>query len=107
VYSIAGAMADTHLQAREAFVKLQHPELGPVPAPAVVPRFARRAAPISTEGPSTGQHNAQVYGALGLDQEALERLRHGQIVQGGYGATSSIQLNSNVLFRRRRTRQPE
>jgi len=80
VYSIADAMADPHLQARQAFIELQDPELGPVPAPAVVPRFTGRAAPTLSVGPSTGQHNAQVYGALGVSQEELEALHTRQVV---------------------------
>jgi len=75
VYSIADVLEDPHLRARGALMDLPDPELGAIPAPAVVPRFVGRAAGIPCVGPRTGQDNESVYGALGLDREDLARLR--------------------------------
>ncbi|MDA7414930.1 CoA transferase [Xenophilus arseniciresistens] len=80
VYSIADLRADPHMRARGAFVDLPDPQFGQVPAPTAVPRFAgRRFVPPDT-GPATGQHNAQVYGALGLDAAALASLRETGVI---------------------------
>jgi crotonobetainyl-CoA:carnitine CoA-transferase CaiB-like acyl-CoA transferase len=75
VYSIADVMDDPHFRAREAFVELQDPELGAIPAPAAVPRFVGRegVAPPAV-GPRTGQDNAAVYGGLGIGPEDIARL---------------------------------
>jgi crotonobetainyl-CoA:carnitine CoA-transferase CaiB-like acyl-CoA transferase len=51
------------------------PELGTVPAPCIVPRVSGRAMPIPRTGPATGEHNGQFYGEMGIDEQALERLR--------------------------------
>lgn len=75
VYSIADAQADPHFQARGATIELMDPVLGAIPAPAAVPRFTGRTAPVPCVGPDTGQHNALVYGALGVDAAQLAALK--------------------------------
>lgn len=80
VYSIADVLEDPHLRARGALMDLPDPELGAIPAPAVVPRFVGRAAGIPCVGPRTGQDNESVYGALGLEREDLARLRASGVI---------------------------
>lgn len=80
VYSIADVLADGHFQAREAWIELQDPELGAIPAPAAVPRFVGRAAPVPGVGPDTGAHNAGVYGALGIGADELATLRRAKVI---------------------------
>lgn len=80
VYSIVDIMDDPHLRARGAFVELRDPELGAVPVPTAVPRFVGRISEVPAIGPSTGQDNAAVYGALGLAPEVLARLRDNGVV---------------------------
>ncbi len=80
VYSIADAVQDPHFQARGAFMELQDAELGPIPAPGVVPRFVGRVAPEPGVGPATGQDNAAVYGGLGLSADQLDQLRAARVV---------------------------
>lgn len=80
VYSIADVQADPHLRAREAFIELQDPQLGAIPAPGPVPRFPGRHFDIPAVGPQTGQDNAQVYGALGLTPEELDALQAAEVI---------------------------
>lgn len=75
VYSIADVQADPHFRARGATIELMDPVLGAIPAPAAVPRFVGRTAPVPSVGPDTGQHNAQVYGELGLGAAELDGLK--------------------------------
>lgn len=75
IYSIADTASDPQIQAREAIIQLPDPELGKIPAPCIVPRFSNHRAPTPRSGPAVGEHNAQVYGELGLDQAALAALR--------------------------------
>lgn len=79
-YSIDDILADPHFKAREAIIRLPDDELGSVPAPCVVPRVVGRAAVTPHSGPRVGQHNTEIYGALGLDAEALSQLREGKII---------------------------
>ncbi len=80
VYSTADVLEDPHFRARGTFIALQDDELGAIPAPASVPRFTGRTAPVPSTGPKTGQDNASVYGALGVAQQELDRLRKAGVV---------------------------
>lgn len=80
VYSIADAVQDPHFQARDAFIELPDPELGSIPAPAVVPRFVGRVPRLPGVGPATGQDNAAFYGRLGVDAAELEKLKAARVV---------------------------
>jgi crotonobetainyl-CoA:carnitine CoA-transferase CaiB-like acyl-CoA transferase len=75
VHTIADTVADPQIQARQAVIRLPDPQLGDIPAPCVVPRFSNHRAPTPRSGPGVGEHNAEVYGELGLDAEALADLR--------------------------------
>lgn len=75
IFTIADILDDPHFQARGAVVRLPDPDLGTVPAPCVVPRFSGHDAPAPRSGPGVGEHNADIYGALGLTQESLRTLR--------------------------------
>jgi len=74
VYSIADIQQDEHFRARGTFIELPDPDLGAIPAPSAVPRFVGRKRLVPAAGPATGQHNAQVYGALGLSADDLAAL---------------------------------
>jgi crotonobetainyl-CoA:carnitine CoA-transferase CaiB-like acyl-CoA transferase len=80
VYSIADAQADPHFKARGATIELMDPVLGAIPAPAAVPRFTGRTAGVPSVGPDTGQHNAQVYGELGLGAAQLAALAAAKVI---------------------------
>lgn len=79
-YTIDDILADGHFQARQALIRLPDDELGSVPAPCVVPRAVGRVAPIPHAGPGVGQHNAQVYGELGLGEAELAALRSDKVI---------------------------
>ncbi|MEI7446091.1 MAG: CoA transferase [Burkholderiales bacterium] len=81
VADIAAVMSDPHLVARGAIVRLPDPQLGSLPAPAVVPR-AMGAPPLAPPrtGPLPGEHNDAVWGELGLDAAALEALRRDGVI---------------------------
>lgn len=74
-YTIEDIERDPHFIARGAIVRLPDPELGSLPAPCIVPRVVGRAMAVPRTGPSVGEHNAEVYGALGVGADELERLR--------------------------------
>jgi formyl-CoA transferase len=81
IYSIADIFADPHFHARGDIVEITDPAIGPVPMPAVLPRFSRTPGEIRFPGPQLGEHNAHVYGTLlGLSQKELEALEAEGIV---------------------------
>lgn len=75
VYTIEDIKADPHFQAREAIIRLPDPDCGSVPAPCIVPRVAGREMPIPRSGPGVGEHNAEVYGEMGISAQTLVDLR--------------------------------
>ena len=75
VYTIEDVVADPHFIARQAIIRLPDADLGTIPAPCIVPRVQGRELPVPRSGPAVGEHNAEVYGELGLDEQELAQLR--------------------------------
>jgi len=75
VYTVDDVMADEHFVARQAIIRLPDPDLGSLPAPAIVPRISGFEPRPPRTGPAPGEHNADVYHALlGLTDADLQRL---------------------------------
>ena len=68
----AGAVArDPQLAAREYFVDVDHPETGTLRYPGAPYRHARTPWRIVRPAPRVGEHNAEVWGEVGLSTEVL------------------------------------
>jgi crotonobetainyl-CoA:carnitine CoA-transferase CaiB-like acyl-CoA transferase len=75
IYDAADIFADPHFIARETIVSVADEELGDVRMQCVVPRFSETPVAVRRAGPSLGQHNDEVFAALGLSAEEIARLR--------------------------------
>ncbi|TAK72217.1 MAG: CoA transferase, partial [Dehalococcoidia bacterium] len=75
VYTIRDVFDDPHFRERRMIEEVADPDLGAVKMQCVVPRFSVTPGAIRTTGPRAGEHNAQVYGALGLDGATRDALR--------------------------------
>ena len=65
-------LGDPHFAARAALAQVPHPELGAVTMQAPMPKLSANPSTIRRAAPQrVGQHNAEVYGALGLDAAVL------------------------------------
>jgi formyl-CoA transferase len=81
IYSIADIFADPHYAAREDIIAPEDPDLGPVPMPAILPRFSRTPGRVRFTGPRLGEHNASVYGGLlGLSEDEQAELREQGVI---------------------------
>lgn len=60
--------------ARDMLVEVDHPKLGRMRLPGVVPKFSATPGEVRTSGPRLGEHNDDVYGALGLSEDEIARL---------------------------------
>jgi crotonobetainyl-CoA:carnitine CoA-transferase CaiB-like acyl-CoA transferase len=80
VYAIDDVMADPHFAARDAIIRLPDPDLGSLPAPAIVPRFSGFAPRPPRTGPAAGEHNFEIYGAMGATRDDLERLARAGVI---------------------------
>lgn len=80
VNTIADVAADPHFRSREAIVEMPDADFGTVPGPGPVPRFMGRPFVPPRTGPATGEHNAEVWGELGLDASSLDALRRKGVI---------------------------
>lgn len=80
IYDAADVFEDPQFRAREAIVSVPDPELGSVRMQCVVPRYSATPCNVRTAGPALGQHNDEVFQALGVSQEQLAALREAGIV---------------------------
>lgn len=75
IYSIADIFADEQYASRNDIIAPEDPAIGPVPMPAVLPRFSRTPGGVRFVGPPLGAHNAEVFGGLlGLSVDAQAEL---------------------------------
>lgn len=73
VYSIADIVADPHFQARGMITEAEHPKLGRVKTPAVVPFLSETPGQIKHFGGEPGEANRAIYvEELGHDEAELE-----------------------------------
>jgi crotonobetainyl-CoA:carnitine CoA-transferase CaiB-like acyl-CoA transferase len=80
VYDVADIFADPHYRARQSFVRVADPDLGEINLVNVVPRLSETPGRVRTTGPALGQHNVDVYGALGISPDELDALRHDGVI---------------------------
>ncbi len=80
VYDIADITKDPHVVARGILIDVPDPALGAVRMTAPTPRLAATPASVRWAGPDLGAHNREVYGALGVTEAELERLRRDGVV---------------------------
>jgi formyl-CoA transferase len=81
VYSIADIFEDPHYAARETIVTVEHPKLGPVRMPNVVPRLSATPGEVRYPGPELGEHNHEIYvGELGLSEDELAQLKSEAVI---------------------------
>jgi crotonobetainyl-CoA:carnitine CoA-transferase CaiB-like acyl-CoA transferase len=75
VYAPSDIVTDEQFAATGAITAVKHERLGEIRMPNVLFRLSRTPGAIRWTGPELGAHNAEVYGALGLDDDDLARLR--------------------------------
>lgn len=75
IYDAADIFADPHFIARESIVSVADEELGPVRMQCVVPRFSETPVAVRRAGPALGQHNDEIFAALGLSASDIARLK--------------------------------
>ncbi|MEO5877126.1 MAG: CoA transferase [Streptosporangiaceae bacterium] len=80
-YRAQDMLADPHFKAREAIIRLVHPEFGEFPMQNVVPRLSGTPGQAKWVGPKLGEHNDEIFrGLLSLPDEALDRLTSAGII---------------------------
>ncbi|TGA97517.1 CoA transferase [Sporolactobacillus shoreae] len=81
IYSIEDIFHDPQYLARENIVEVEHPRLGTIKVPGVVPRFSRTPGSIRRPAPELGEQNEEIYiGELGLSPEKLKALKEKGVI---------------------------
>jgi crotonobetainyl-CoA:carnitine CoA-transferase CaiB-like acyl-CoA transferase len=76
IYRAPEMLADPHFAAREAIVTIDHPRFGKVKMQNSFPKMSGTPGSIRRIAPqSVGEHNDEVYGALGLSGDQLAALK--------------------------------
>ncbi|GAA3935399.1 CaiB/BaiF CoA-transferase family protein [Actinomadura viridis] len=74
-YRAKDMLADPHYRAREAIIRMAHPDFGDFPMHNVFPKLSDTPGEVRSLGPALGAHNGEVYGGLlGLAAAEIERL---------------------------------
>lgn len=80
IYDMADVFADPHFIAREALVTVRDRQLGDVRMQGVVPRFSQTPGRVREAGPALGEHNDEIWGALGFTAAEITELRERKII---------------------------
>ncbi len=81
IFRAKDMLADPHFAAREAIVKMTHPQLGDFKLQNVFPRLSETPGKVRSLGPELGAHNNEIYqGLLGLDDDTLSSLRTSGVI---------------------------
>ncbi|MES9543654.1 MULTISPECIES: CaiB/BaiF CoA-transferase family protein [unclassified Actinomadura] len=64
IYTAKDMFDDPHFAAREAIVRLVHPDFGELPMHNAFPRLSETPGSVRRPGPELGEHNREVYGGL-------------------------------------------
>jgi formyl-CoA transferase len=81
IYRAPEMLADPHFAAREALVKVVHPEFGDITMQNAFPKLSETPGSVRWVGPELGQHNDEVYGeVLGLSPERRAELAESGVI---------------------------
>jgi formyl-CoA transferase len=81
IFRARDMLTDPHFAAREAIVRLTHPELGEFAMHNVVPKLSESPGRVRHVGPALGEHNEEIYrDLLGLGDDAMTSLRSAGVI---------------------------
>lgn len=81
IYRAPDMLEDPHFAAREAIIKLAHPDFGELAMQNVFPKLSLTPGTVRHAGPELGEHNDNVFGGiLGLDEAQRAALRENGII---------------------------
>ena len=81
IYRAPEIMADPHVQARQAIIRVMHHEYGELAMQNVAPRLSETPGRVRHAAPALGADNAEIFGELaGLDEAACRGLAERKVI---------------------------
>ena len=81
VDNIADLINNPQVKARELMVYLEHPGVGEMPLPGVLPKLSLNPGSVDSPAPQIGEHNKAIYhDMLGVSEEELSALEKKGII---------------------------
>lgn len=81
IYSIKDIFEDEHYKQRENIIEVNHPRLGKIKMPGVVPKFSETPGAVRNVGPDLGENNEEILGKLlNLSEEEITNLRERKVI---------------------------
>jgi formyl-CoA transferase len=76
IYRAPEMLADPHFAARQAIVRVLHPQLGELAMQNVAPHLSDTPGRVTRPGPALGEHNADILrGVLGMSEDRVAELK--------------------------------
>lgn len=81
IYRAPDMLSDAHFKAREAIIKVAHPQFKNLKMQNVFPKFSKTPGKVRWAGPTLGQHNDEIYkGLLQFTEEKINDLTAKDII---------------------------
>ena len=80
INNMADVFADAHVRQRQSLIEVDHPRLGTMTMPAVVPRFSGTPGAVRTAGPDLGEHTSDILTGLGLSESQIAHLATQKVI---------------------------
>lgn len=81
IYSIKDIFEDEHYKERENIIEVDHPRLGKIKMPGVVPKFSETPGAVRNVGPDLGENNDEILGKLlNYSKEEIANLKKSKVI---------------------------
>jgi crotonobetainyl-CoA:carnitine CoA-transferase CaiB-like acyl-CoA transferase len=91
IYDPASIIDDLHMRARQSVIETEHPDVGMIPMPGIIPKLSKTPGRMRLPAPRLGQHTREVlYSVLGYDEERVDSLSQG----GAFGTMTTVRHSS-------------
>ena len=81
IYSIKDIFEDEHYQQRENIIEVEHPRLGTIKMPGVVPKFSETPGAVRNVGPDLGENNVEILEKLlNYSEEEIANLKNSKVI---------------------------
>ncbi|MFS0593403.1 CoA transferase [Cytobacillus horneckiae] len=81
IYSIKDIFEDTHYKERQNIIEVDHPRLGKIKMPGIIPKFSETPGAVRNVGPDLGENNEEILsGILNYKHEEIEALKENNVI---------------------------